>query len=434
MRHLLPLSLLALLASGCERMPEDSVFLYGRLLKEDGSPQAGSLRVERALNRSFVDGQYNPEVDWNFEPYSEGDSQDSGDFTLEIVYGDTYVEDLYSYASHRFRVYPPLDADGNGVFVAFFFQDDVELPALRPWTSGLAVTSGPEGPTLSFAPAPPGPEVPPAGRQREFYDNEGNVVPRPPSTTMPVVQLHGAGALVWQQLQAASPWVPSPYVLEDFQGVEAQVRALSADEWYFEPLAAQYSSVTFRMEWRSPRVAVPPGGLTPISRGAGCSAAPVDGACPFTDGKLLPRDTLPESQQPGAGSDFGVEAVSFTLPAPARPRRLVVRALETTLGYTPRMRLVLEGSTDAVSWAPLGDFPIVNYDEKDRNRELYSYALTNDEDSPFDAPIVVFNGPLFLDAPLTGDAPVRHVRLRVTGEDGKTPGRLLKLAELSLFE
>ncbi|MFP2932887.1 hypothetical protein ACLESO_48620 [Pyxidicoccus sp. 3LG] len=439
MRHLLlPLPLLALLASGCERMPEDPVFLYGRLLKADGSPHAGGpLRVERALNEQYVNGVHDPEAEWAFEPYSEGASQGSGDFTLEVISGDAFTENDYLYAEHRFRVYPPLDEEGNGVSVAFFFQDDVELPTLRPWASGLTVSSGPQGPTLSFAPAPPAVEIPAAAKLSERYDPETeNTFLIPPSTPEPVLQLHEGAELVWQQAKAASPWVPSPYVLEDFRGVEAQVRAYSAGQWYFEPLGAQSSNVSFRLEWRSPRLALPSGTLRPVSRGAGCNVPPVDGACPFTDGKLSRQETAPGSQQPGPETPegFGVEAVSFSLPAPARPRRLVVRALETTLGYLPRLRLVLEGSIDAVDWSPLGEFPIVLFDESERDH-IYDYPLMDShEDSPFDGPLEVFNPPLFLDLPLTGETTVRHVRLRVTAPDGSSPGRLWKMAELSLFE
>ena len=38
------------------------------------------------------------------------------------------------------------------------------------------------------------------------------------------------------------------------------------------------------------------------------------------------------------------------------------------------------------------------------------------------------------DLPLEGATTVHHVRLRVLGPDGTSPGRLWKMAELSLFE
>lgn len=439
MRHrLLPLSLLALLGSGCERMPEDPIFVHGRLLRADGSPRAGApLRVERARQHFYESDLPVEQQDRSFKPYSEGRSEDSGYFTLEVISGDTTLEDLYSYEQYRFRVSPPLEEDGHGVFAAFFFRDDVELPELRAWDSGFTVSDGPQGATLSFNAAPPVPEQPPAAELPQYWDSD-DVTPTyiPPSTPQPVVQLHGEGGLVWQQFKATSPWLPSPYVLEDFAGVEAQVRALSAGEWYFSPLGAQGSALQFRLEWRTPRKSLPAGTLRPVSRGAACAPLPRQGVCPYTDGKLTAQTTLGDSQEPGPlSSDFGVEALTFTLDAPARPRRVVIRGLETTLEYLPALRVVLEGSGDGATWVPLSNIPIVAFDPSDITRFTYEYTLAGtDADSPFDPPMDAFTPSLFLDEPLTGEAPVRHVRLRVTAADGVTEGELYSLAELSLFE
>ncbi|WP_164012391.1 hypothetical protein [Pyxidicoccus trucidator] len=441
------LSLLALLVTGCERMPEDPVFIYGRVLHADGAPAAGSpLKMERALDtRSDLSG-IPEEVEgrtWDYAPYSAGTSEASGYFTLEALAGDLYTEryfseGYYGYLQHRFRVAPPLAEDGHGVFVAFFLEDDVELPPLQQWASGFSVGDGPEGPRLTFAPAPPAPTLPPSASLPESYDNEGMSTEQvPPSTPAPVVQLHAADGVVWQQLHAASPWVPSPYVLEDFSGVEAQVRAASVGQWYFEPLGAQFSQLTFRLEWRSPRLALPAGGLRPLSRGATCSPLPAPGPCPFTDGKAAAVETRPGSTQPGPGNPegFGVEALTFTLDAPVRPRRVVVRGLETTLNYVPRVKVVLEGSLDGATWTPLESLTFVNFDPEDRGRQIYQYSLVDtDADSPFDGPMELFTPPVFLDAPLTGEASVRHVRLSVRTEDMQFAGRLWKLGEVSLFE
>ncbi|MCY1018755.1 hypothetical protein [Pyxidicoccus sp. MSG2] len=429
------LPLLALLATGCERMPEDPVFMYGEVKHADGSP-AGStpLRVDRALDTAndllAVEGRV-----WNYEPYSEGLTEASGRFTLEALSGDTQYEGYfpeggyYGYLQHRFRVYPPLDEGGNGIFVAFSFYDDVELPPLQRWDSGLAV--GP-GPSLTFAPTPPAPRTPPSATVPEIMQGNEEPVLVPPSTPEPVVQLHGGDGLVWQQEHAASPWALSPYVLEDFGGVEAQVRAVSVGQWYFEPLAAEGSTLTFRQEWRSPRVPLPAGTLRPVSRGMPCSPAPVDRPCPYTDGKLEAVLTRPEGEQ---GDDLGVEALTFSLNTPARLRRVVVRNLEGTLGYQGRIRLVLEGSVDGGEWAPLGSFTVVNFDRDDPTRYIYQFSLLDtDTDSPFDGPMELYTPHVFLDAPLTGELPVRHVRLRMTSEEGSLTGLLWRLGEVSLFE
>jgi hypothetical protein len=447
---LMKLPLLALLAAGCERMPEDPVFMYGQVLHADGSPAEGApLRVERALDTlEYAPGSpyYEGETTWEYTPYSEGTSEASGYFTLEALSGDLseeryFPEGYYAFLQHRFRVYPPLAQDGHGVFVAFFWDDDVELPPLQPWASGLAVGDGPEGPRLTFAPAPPVPPLPRSASLPQIYDeNMATSLPLPPSTPRPAVQLHAADGLLWQQLRASSPWAPGPYVLEDFTGVETQVRAVTVGEWDFEPLGAQYSPLRFRMEWRSPRLPLPAGGLRPLSRGASCSPLPGPGPCPFTDGKLAVVETRPGSTQPGPGNPegFGVPTLTVSLDAPARPRRVVVRGLETTVGYYPRLYVVLEGSMDGLQWQPLAEVPFENYDESDAERRIYQFFLEDSEaDSPFDGALAVMEPPVFVDVPLSGEREVRHVRLGVKGQllTGETgPGRLWKLGEVSVFE
>ncbi|MFP2906059.1 hypothetical protein ACLESD_13560 [Pyxidicoccus sp. 3LFB2] len=440
------LSLLALLAAGCERMPEDPIFVYGRVLHADGSPAAGTpLQLERALdNRGFSPGSpYDVEERvWNYAPYFEGASEASGYFTLESLAGDVTQERVvpegYSiFLQHRFRVRPPLTEDGHGVFVSFTFQDDVELPRLQPWASQFAVGDGPEGPRLTFAPAPPVPELPPSGTLPLRYDSDMVTESTSPTTPEPVVQLHAADGLVWQELHAASPWVPSPHVLEDFSGVEAQVRAASVGEWYFEPLGAPFSNLMFRTEWRSPRLPLPAGGLKPLSRGVTCSPLPAPGPCPFTDGKVAAVETRPGSTQPGPDNPegFGVPSLTVTLEAPTRLRRVVVRGLETTIGYVPSLDVVLEASVDGANWLSLADVTLVNYDPTDTQRQYQqSFMGGTGADSPFDGPLELFTPPVFVDVPITREVPMQHVRLSVKQTGTLTPGRLWKLGELSLFE
>ncbi|QSQ21978.1 hypothetical protein JY651_43695 [Pyxidicoccus parkwayensis] len=432
------LPLLALLATGCERMPEDPIFLYGQVKHPDGSPASGTaLHVDRALDSfdhlpggsGYLEGRV-----WKYEPFSEGATEASGNFTLSVLSGDlsneAASESYYGILQHRFRVYPPLEADGSGVFVAFIADDDVELPPLQPWASGLTVG---DGPSLTFAAAPPAPELPPSATLPMYLsENTGESVSAPPSTPEPVVQLVGRDGLIWQQVQATSPWTPSPYVLEDFAGVEAQVRAASGGQWYFEPLVAEPSTLTFRLEWRSPRVGLPGGALRPVSRNAPCSPTPVDRPCPYTDGKLEAVLTRPMVE--GAPQAPGVESLTFTLDAPRRLRRLVVRNLETTLDSDARMRVVLEGSVDGGEWATLGSFVHENHAE-DPSRIILDFSLRDTgSDSPFDGKMELLTPPAFLDVPLPQELPVRYVRLSVAPEEGTWRGRLWKLSEVSLFE
>ena len=439
----LSLPLLALLATGCEPMPEDPVFIHGRLLRADGASGAGApLTLERALGNTRGNRPRSPsgpkERIWNYAPYLTGTTDAEGYFTLEALSGDTSTGRLLrsGYRRHRFRVAPPLEADGHGVFMTFFFDKDVELPLLQPWASGFAVNDGPGGRTLSFAVAPPVPELPPSATLDEDYDSTGTTQGLlSPTVPEAVVLLHGEGGLVWQQMKAASPWTPNPYLLEDFAGVEAQLRAATVGRWYFEPLGGLYSELEFLMEWRTARLPLPAGGLRPVSRGATCSPSPVQGACPFTDGKLASVETAPEGT-PSEDEDEepGVKSLTITLQAPARPQRLVVRGLETSLDIIEsRIKLVLEGSPDGLVWSPLSTHSIVNFDSKEQRRWRF-----NDQDppadSPFDKPVRLFEPPIFLDTALTVATPVRHVRLSVKPEGRVVTGRLMRLGEVSLFE
>ncbi len=431
----LPL-LLALLATGCELMPEDSVFLYGDVRHPDGSPAGGSLiQVDRA--QADLDdwndlGDPGQRV-WDYEPYTKATAEASGGFTLETLAGDLrtegYTQEGWEVTvRHRFRVYPPLAPDGSGVFAVLDFEGDADLPTLRPWDWGLTVG---EGLSLSFAAAPPAPETPPTATLSEAYIGAERYVLYP-TTPGPVLQLHGGDGLVWHQSPATSPWVPSAYVLEDFDAVEAQVRAASDGLWYFEPLGVGSSDLDFHLEWRSPRVALPRGTLRPVSRGMTCSPAPVDRPCPFTDGRLEPVRTIPVG---GTEDDSGVEALTFSLNAPTRLSRVVVRNLDTTLGALGRLRVVVEGSVDDGAWVTLGNFLTVLWDATKPERSFPRPSMVSANDSPFgEGPIEPFIPHLFLDAPLTSELPVRRVRLRVTTEGWGTSGELVQLGEVSLFE
>ncbi|NMO13783.1 hypothetical protein HPC49_02025 [Pyxidicoccus fallax] len=434
--RLLCFPLLALLASGCERMPEDPVFIYGRLLNADGSPRANTpLRVERSSKSPSYTGYPvgGEVVDLGYRPYSEGTSEAAGYFTLETLAGDITTENAYVYEQYRFRVFPPLEADGHGVFAAFSFRDDVELPLLRTWDSGFTVSDGAQGPTLTFAAAPPVPETPPSGEVPTIWDgNTSEPRPAPPTTPEPVLHLHGPDGLLWEQFRATSPWVVSPYVLEDFTGPEAQLRAVSTGLWFFYPLGADGSDLDFRVEWRTPRKPLPPGALRPVSRGAACGPVHTPGPCPYTDGKLAIQNTVPPSTQPGA-SPVGLESLTFTLDRAVLPRRVVVRGLKPL--FTPRQqaRVILEGSENGDTYEPLADVPVVLPNPYDPWGHYVGLTAGTEADSPFDPPLDPYRTTLFLDAPLTASKPVRFVRLRVM-QDGNSPLWMEKLAEVSVFE
>jgi|SRR5215217_4753106 len=430
MRHLLrPLALLALLSTGCERRPEDPIFVYGRLKHLDGSPSVDTpLTLERKVH--LRSGILDPASEGPFEPYLESRSGRAGDFTLEVLYGDSIDEGSSDFVQYRFRVAAPLE-DGHGVYSSFVFYDDVELPTLRPWATHLALTQGAEGPELSFDAAPPPPPLPASAKLPEIYfQDNGDPTYVEPLTPYPVVQLHGPGGRVWEAHDAASPWRPHPYLLEDFPGVEAQVRAVTLGSWNFYPLAANSSNVSYRVEWRSPRLPVPTGTLRPISRGTSCGPSPTGAPCPYTDGSLLLVRTAPDRD------NTGVSGVTLEWETPIRPRRAVIRDLEVLAGYAPVMQVRVEGSLDGAAWSTLAEVAYRNFDPDDPHGPVFSTTLDSTEaDSPYgDGPLDVQRKARFLDVPLSGDAPARRVRLQVKSPDGTSVFFIYALAELSIFE
>ncbi|QSQ12323.1 hypothetical protein [Myxococcus landrumensis] len=423
------LALLALLCTGCERMPEDPVFVYGTLQHLDGSPSAHApVTLE---HRPYTFDPYGPpSTPEPFTPFREFQSDNRGDYVLEVLAGEAAHDDTRGFTEARFRVAMPLE-QGHGVFTSFRFDDDVELPPLRPWETRLVVSQGQEGPALSFAKAPPPLTQPFSAKLPQVVLPNGtefqDIAPLVP---VPVVQLLGPEGLVWEAHDPASPWQPNPYQLEDFPGVEAQVRSVTMGTWFFEPLGGSNSSVSFRVEWRGPRERVPSGTVRPVSRGATCYPSPVDAPCAYTDGSLRIVQTKPESR----GS--GVEEVVLSWETSVRPRRIVLRNLEVVTGYDPAMHVLMEGSMDGITWAPLADVLHQNFDPASPFGQVINIALEGTEaDSPYgDSPLDVIRQARFFDMPLAGDVVVRHIRLRVRSQDTSRTLPVYALSELSVFE
>jgi hypothetical protein len=425
---------LPLLSAGCQRYPEDPVFAYSRALNADGSPiQGATLTVERS-SPGALDG---PEAPPTFSTYGTSTTQANGDFTLQVLWGD--VEEVgpnSEYIQHRFRVALPLDANGQGTFLSFIFSGDVELPALQPWDARLAVSDSAQGPTLTFAPVPATPALPPSGKLRTTYFEEPSTgeleaVEVPTTTPEAIAHLFSGGEPLWRQSGVSSPWVPGPHLLEDFASPEVQLRALSLGDWAFSPVGGNWSYTTFRQEWRTARLPLPAGASRPVSRGASCQPT-LPGECPWTDGQLTPMPTVATVEQ-------GVpESIVITLAEPTHLGRAVIRALDFQQVYSGPERLRLEGSVDGEHWSPLADAVVRDFSPRLFALDLQSSGFAHDSawDSPFEDEKLDprYEAPVFLELPLRTEEPVRHVRLRV--ELDHQPGHNLilhSLAELSVF-
>ncbi|MFP2924481.1 discoidin domain-containing protein [Pyxidicoccus sp. 3LG] len=418
------LLLSSLFTAGCEPFPDAPVFFYGMALRGDGAPfRQTELTLEGGRPytppRALFDAL-------DFTPYGTTTTRDNGAFALEVLAGDILprmeAEDsrLRPTFRERYRVATPLE-NGRAAFISFTLSTgggDSELPEMRTWDAHLASSEEPTGRALTFAPTPPPPEAS-VGVVAEPDVTDGQVDPILP---VPTLQLHGQEGLVWLEDAVTSPRALPPWLLEDFDSAEAQVRVVSAGAWNRMPLTSPESWLRFRLEWRSERLALPVGTLRPLSRGAACHpvlAAP----CPFTDGRLIgakPSELWP-SDTPGAPPLL----IGVRLAAPARLSRVVIRDLGT-----PGHELLIEGSEDGEQWVELARRTLTEQSGVTGNSR--TFRNITDADSPWDPPIPRHYH-YFLDLPLSAPRPVRYVRL-VPKWQGTGVVGVSSLAELSLFE
>ncbi|TSC27448.1 hypothetical protein [Corallococcus sp. Z5C101001] len=419
------LGLLAFVTAGCERYPEDPVFAYGRALQRDGAPRAGATLT---LERQGGDG---------FAPLSTTTTESTGDYALEMLYGDAVGTARDSWQYSRLRLALPLEPDGSGASLAFFMDDDVELPTLQPWDAHPRVEDGAQGPAVAFPPAPPALPLPETATVLKVGvgDNLEDEEPLLPTVPEPLLWLTSGGALLWREAGMTSPWSPGPYVLEDFTAPQVQLRAASVGSWLFSPLGGENSSVQFQLEWRTGAAPLPEGSLRPISRDATCEPSFPD-VCPWTDGRLTPVDFFEKETDPRAFS------LVITLPRPARPRHAVVRGLKYLQGFEGKDWLVLEGSPDGEHWQRLARVVLRDLDSREkllRSAQYSAYVESTGGDSPYgDGPLGLGpKAPVFKDVTLDDAGPTRFVRLSVETltYDGSTqPAEFYTLSEVSIFE
>jgi hypothetical protein len=421
--HRWPL-LIAVLVTGCERYPDQPVFVYGRAQRVDGSPWSNApLGFERRANLEGPDAA--GEASAAFAPYKTLTTTPEGAFTLELPAADAEDPSPMGSQTYRFRVCTPPERGAMAIASFTFNAQDVELPSLRPWDAALTVHGSAADPVVTFGPPPAAPEKPASAKLPVLFDSQGSPQLTPPTPPNPVVQLTSQEALLWQETREPGAWTPSPWVLEDFADPQVQLRALSLGEWLFEPLWGGSSEVTFRLEWRSTREPLPCGTRHPLSRGATCAPWSAPGPCPWTDGQLAPV-RLSDTQQDAT-------EVGITLPARARLSRAVIRGLRAEGGFFADQTLVIEGSASGSDWHKLASVPIPRTSSLEPRAPFASVSRLWAADSPLDGPLMLNGSPLFLDVPLTSPVPVRRVRLYAENPEGRRTV-LSSLAELSLFE
>jgi hypothetical protein len=429
--------------TGCVFYPETPVFAYGQALHADGSPLSDLTLSLESTPRTYSaaadeEGLSPPPV---FSLYGDTRTGQDGKFILELRAGDLELD--FSSAeerrpSYHFRLATPLE-QGRSVFVSFEAEagGDIELPLMRIWDANLSLEESATGRALAFAPLPPTPTPPLSARvpfnEEEDPERPGEIlrIPTPPTPPRPVIQIHTPGGLLWQAEGPQASRALPPHLLEDFTGLEAQVRVVSAGRYYFSPLLAAEIPMNFRIEWRSERLALPPGSLRPISRGAACYPA-AEGTCPWTDGQLTPVRLPP----PAEGEPL--PPTGITLPAPANISRIVIRGLET---YAETLQL--EASEDGVTWTQVATVSMPDRTLRhpgSTQEDIYFQGIRDDlqlSASPFDPSLdmgsAARRASVFLDVPLPAAVRLRHLRVSGLWEPVGTVG-VKALAELSLFE
>jgi hypothetical protein len=388
---------LCLALSGCALEPDDPVYLSGTVLEADGSPwRGGPLTLMRPRKVDITPNEYGVET-WRtrYEPWAEVTPGADGLFLHRLDARDTGADDLdrpHPWTSlDVFQLHLPR-TDGGRDFLWAQFIRDADLPPLRPWNSNVRTVDEAGGLRLAWDALPPVADIP-----EPTYS----------------VQLLGETGVAWQTLARSGEPSLTPELMEDFTDGTARVQAVSRGSrtWFKQTL--YYNAVS-----EAPPVPLPFTASVPASRGASCAVKsnPIE-PCPFTDGRLE------WVRVPSSGNALAQD-LSIQLREPVRPRRVILRGLDTASG--PGEVLHVEGSVDGETWLPLGDtapFP-----------EVSSTPYTDD-------PANQTGRERFVDVPLRADAPaVSHIRLWLTAtwsEQGpggpRGRGYFWSLREVSVF-
>ena len=283
-----------------------------------------------------------------------------GAFTLNLLGADTQNN---GNVARCFILRSPETAKGRTMSLDFLVQqENVQLPTLQEWGGAPGAAATAQGVNVTFQPVP----TPESGATAGSYIVS---VKQGSSGTLWAVDVEQPGLLL------------NDYILEDV-AAEASIHARRA---------VKGSGTTFTLSYDGDSVALPRRARVPASRGASCTYPDAPTVCPLTDGTL------------GSGGQFTTltREVVIQLAQPKVLRRAVLHNLET---WALPSELVLEGSSDGLTWVPLANLLRVS--------------------------IV----PAFQEVELSHPTALSHVRVRLTPRDNSTSQALTRISELSLFE
>jgi hypothetical protein len=350
----------AAVVTGCSTnsnvAPDADIVLTGKVLLEDGQPVANTLlTIHRSTNSECSLGVLFG--DWNWKSVKTGAE---GAFTLDLLGADTQNGST----ARCFILQPPETAKGRTMSLNFLVQQEqVQLPTLQEWGGAPAAAASTNGVNVTFQPIP----TPEAGATAGSH----------------IVSVQqGSSGTLWAVDAAQSGLLLNDYILEDVVA-EASVHARRE---------LKGSGTTFTLSYDGDSVALPRRARVPASRGARCVYPDAPTVCPLTDGTL------------GSGGQFTTltREVVLQLAQPKVLRKAVLHNLET---WAPPRELVLEGSSDGVTWVPLAN--------------LHRVSLV----------------PAFQEVELKHPTALSQVRVRLTPSDASSTSQgLTRLSELSLFE
>lgn len=405
--------LAVLVATACERMPDELVYAAGTVNRETGEPLVGAkLELLRAAE-GYCDWQLTPVdelglPDPTFTPVAEAVTDPKGEFLFELFYAQT------ERACFRLRA-----VDGvGGAQLGAQFQMTLGDAALQPmvlWGETPTLRSEEGRSMLLVETTPPSPVFvgERAGPNSNVFEwSAWEVWPASPAPlfergAVPAFVLPAMGNIVGVDAR----------LLEDFSAPQAVLGQHRTEIPEKEEVPIETGSYEpYFLQTRSPPVELPSAGRIPTSRGGACRTddeAWAAQACPFTDGDASTSHLW-----------LG-KLLEIDLPTAARPRFVVVRAVAANVEDTA-VWLRVSGTTEAGEALILGDVPLTMI----RRQSLDAYWVGEGETR--EQPVLGYGAAALRNV----DRPVRRLRVEVLRPPGEPEDWLdfKSLTELSVFE
>lgn len=404
-------------SAGCERLPDEIVYVTGTVTK-NGQPLAGVEVVLERSRRCDLGWLTAFPPDQDVPPDEELDraaSDENGLYVLELLYGQTRV----TRGSLCFRAHHVSDAHGEFWAEFSLGEGDGDLGTINLANGASEVSV--EGDSLRLRATGLPSSLEPSEFQRNDAQQRGLVVAQRWEAWAGRPTFSTREAPFWMAAREGDPaeWLLSPREFEDFATPYAApvLRQEISDDWDDEvqPFGRPGNNGYLLLQWGTP-VALTPAtpAVLPASRGAQCfagsqSLAPDEnGACPLTDGSMVATVYA-----------YSGPWLELRFERAFRPDELLIRGWEGNvddLGQDPTV--IITGSSDGENFAELGRGALSAFSDR--------YALEDGEYSRGFSRYVGYGR-----IPLTSSDAITHLRLQ--RPEGASVA-WTSLGELSVFE